>query len=722
MSSLSFLNPAYLGAFALASIPILVHLIRRRRVKIVPWAAWEFLRQSARKNRRRLRLEQPILLLLRILIVCLVVLALCRPVIRLMGIPLLSSDARVHALIVLDNSLSMGYKQAGQSDLERAKRVADGILANSLKQGDTVAIVLASSQPEALIHDPSFSLARAREKLRTAPLTDRGTDFGVTAVYCAALLKKVPTPAKEVYWITDSQKSGFPQQGVERARSAWKELSALGRVTWINVAAQQRENLCVEAPTFSRELVTPRAPVRLEAVVRNYGDSARTGLLLNLTVDGRPAGSTRINVPARGKARAQFLYLFEKAGFHSGTIQISQPDALLRDNNAFFAIKVREKLSILVIDSVPAADPARDEAFYLTTALSPASASGGGSSTATVPTVHPGPHLAGVDVRSYDAVVLTGANSVDPADRRSLDDYVRNGGGLIIFPARDADPARLNSSLGAPGDPGGLLPAKVGMRRILLDESALRLNPGTIDHPALASFRDTTDIDLSSARFSVVYELAPPKDDQTIRILCRFTGGQPAFVERKIGQGRLILAATPSGTSGSDLPFKPAYVPLVHQIISYLAAGPAAQHNIGLGEPISARFDVNEAGKPIRLSRPDGQVEIRKAALGPHGVAFSYGNTWTAGIYRAGTGGGDSTQQFAVNLPASESDLTSADERQIRTALGPIQFQFANSGDRLDALVRRSRRGTEVWRSLIIAVLPLLFLESLLAQRFGRRG
>lgn len=722
MSALSFLNPAYLAAFALASIPILVHLIRRRRVKIIPWAAWEFLKQSAKKNRRRLRLEQFLLLLLRILIVCLVVLALCRPVIRLLGLPLLSTDARIHALIVLDNSMSMGFRQGGQTDFEKAKHTADELISRSLKQGDSVTVVLASAQPESMIADPSFSLTRAREKIRTTTLSDKGTDFGLSATMAAQILKKVNTPAKEIYWITDSQKAGLPAQGAERAKAAWKSLASLGRITWINVGGSNRDNLSVDPPAFSRELVTPRAPVRIESLIHNYSSSSRNALLVNLTVDGRPAGSARINLLANGKARAQFLYLFEKAGFHSGTIQLAQPDALPRDNMAYFAIKVREKLNVLIIDSIPAADPAKDEAFYLSTALSPTSASGGGNATATVPTVHMGPHLAGVDVRAYDAVVLTNAGSVDPSDRRALEDYVKNGGGLIIFPGHDSDAARLNASLGPPGDKGALLPARIEAHRLLPDESAVHLNPGTINHPALASFRDTTDIDLSSARFSVVYELAPDKNDQSTRILCRFTGGQPAFVERRVGQGRVILAAMTAGTSGTDLPFKPAYVPLVHQIISYLAAGPASQHNIVLGQQIAARFDVKESGKPIRLTKPGGEVEIRKPILGAHGLEFSYSNTWKAGIYRAGPGGSDVLQQFAVNVPPAESDLTPANESQIRTALGGAQFQYANAGERLDSLVRRSRRGTEVWRSLIVAVLPLLFLEALLAQRFGRRG
>ena len=58
----------------------------------------------------------------------------------------------------------------------------------------------------------------------------------------------------------------------------------------------------------------------------------------------------------------------------------------------------------------------------------------------------------------------------------------------------------------------------------------------------------------------------------------------------------------------------------------------------------------------------------------------------------------------------------------MRSAVGPIPMQFPLAGDKLENIVTRSRKGTEVWRTLVLLALPLLFLEGFLAQRFGRRG
>src|SRR5690348_8764920 len=74
-----FLNPAnMIVGGALISSPILIHLINRMRFKRVRWAAMEFLLKSQKRNRRRLIIEQLILLALRILLVLLAGILLAR--------------------------------------------------------------------------------------------------------------------------------------------------------------------------------------------------------------------------------------------------------------------------------------------------------------------------------------------------------------------------------------------------------------------------------------------------------------------------------------------------------------------------------------------------------------------------------------------------------------------------------------------------------------------
>src|SRR5713101_1043727 len=100
----SFLNPGYLLAgAALISLPIIIHLINRMRFKRVRWAAMEFLLKSQKKNRRRLIIEQLILLALRCLLVLLAVLLVA----RYLGFSLEFQPKNTDHVIVFDDSLSM---------------------------------------------------------------------------------------------------------------------------------------------------------------------------------------------------------------------------------------------------------------------------------------------------------------------------------------------------------------------------------------------------------------------------------------------------------------------------------------------------------------------------------------------------------------------------------------------------------------------------------------
>lgn len=718
MPPLSFLNPAFLGALALGGIPILIHLIRKRKIRIIPWAAWDFLQQAKRRNRRRLRIEQIILLLIRILIVCLAVGALARPLYRSLALPGVAANAQIHAVIMLDNSFSMSHKVEGSPAFERAQRVADRLLASVLRQGDSVSVILGSSHPTALIGKPTFDLAKAREKVRTARVGDRGTDYGACAQLCADLLRESTAHTKEVYWITDNQATGLPETGQERARTAWASVNAASRLTWVDVSAGSTDNLSVDAPSFSRELVTPQAPVRIEAVVHNHTSEAMKNVLVNMEVDGRSVGTSKVDLPAKGQGKAGFVHLFEKAGAHSGVIRLVQPDSMTLDNECYFAVRVRSRLKVLVVDPHPTSDPAKDEAFYLTTALAPVGASEGGNSVVQA-TVHSGMSLTGVDLRTFDAVAIADMGAVDGRDRGALQDFVGNGGGLLLLPGPNSDPARVNAALG-----GGerFLPAQLGQRRLHSEENATAFNPASMNHPALAVFRDTAEIDLGSARFRQTFDLQPDPADASAVVACRFADGRPALVERKLGQGKVLMSAAGFGASAGNLPFKPAFVPLVHQLTAYLAAGPAAQHNVQVGEQVRARFEVKEAGKPARLTDPAGRTTIVPTSIGAEGVVFSYGGTDRAGIYRVGLGAADNRETFAVNRSAEESDLSRLDEGRIKAALGSATVQFARYTDDIATVVRHSRQGTEYWRLLILSAIVLLFIEGLFAQIFGRRG
>ena len=109
-----------------AGLPIIIHLLSRRKYNQVSWAAMEFLIAALKKNARRIRIEQLILLLVRVAILVFLGLALADPVFSLfptLGTSL-GASGQTHFVLVVDGSYSMDYRADDRSAFDAAKELA----------------------------------------------------------------------------------------------------------------------------------------------------------------------------------------------------------------------------------------------------------------------------------------------------------------------------------------------------------------------------------------------------------------------------------------------------------------------------------------------------------------------------------------------------------------------------------------------------------------------
>src|SRR5689334_25164698 len=127
--AIGFITPAFaIAGVALASIPIIIHVLNRRRYRIVNWAAMEFLLRALRKNRRRLRFEQWLLLAVRCCVLGLLGLALARPLgCAQSTLATVAGQRSGLHVMVIDNSYSMAYeadRPDAKTHLDQAKLMA----------------------------------------------------------------------------------------------------------------------------------------------------------------------------------------------------------------------------------------------------------------------------------------------------------------------------------------------------------------------------------------------------------------------------------------------------------------------------------------------------------------------------------------------------------------------------------------------------------------------
>ena len=191
---MNFLNQALLWGMAAISIPVLIHLLNRRRYRRVPWAAMRFLKISVDQNQRRMRLEDWILLLLRCAVVALLASLLARPVLEgVSGVP----GSKVAAAIIVDNSASMGYQEGGVTPLALAREAAHELL-SGLPQGSPVVV-----GDVFRAHEASADHEFARARIDAITQTERHADLILATKEAIGALEGQAVVDRELYVITD---------------------------------------------------------------------------------------------------------------------------------------------------------------------------------------------------------------------------------------------------------------------------------------------------------------------------------------------------------------------------------------------------------------------------------------------------------------------------------------------------------------------------------------
>ena len=727
-----FVHPWALFGLALASAPIIIHLLNRRRFKVVEWAAMEFLLASQRKNFRRIRLEQLILMALRVLLICVLILLVSRPLMRrsLAGI----AERERLVVAVFDASMSMGYRNGSSSSYDQGITFCEQLMA-ALSQGDTWTVVVAQGPGRKMTEEPSYELEAARAAVARdrLPLSDDDSSIPAALMAVEEILDSSRTPTREVYIVTDMQRASWlpasgsvPAEEIERL----KRLSRSAAFTLVDVGSPEPGNLAVIELALETPLAVAGGEATVRARVANYGPSDAAGVRPELFVDGfrQQTGAAR-DIPSGETAQWTFRHVFRQEGAHAVTVELAG-DNLERDDRRYLAVDVRGTIRVLCVDGEPGGEAFTGEADYLRAVLRPAVREGEQEVSPFTPEVVEEAALSSAELPRYDAVVLANVPRLDEPVVEALASYVRGGGALVVFPGGRVDRAFYNERLYRDGK--GILPCSLGPAVGDAGDRtrAVHIEEKVGDHPFVRLFRDQKIIKLSSPYVSRYFRLEGVAGRDAVRVVCRFDGGAPALVEGRAGKGRVVVFASAADDEWGDLPSWPMFQTLVHEVMTQVARDPGASRNLAVGEPLLRHLSPRLAAATARLIRPGASepVVVKPVATGGL-VSVAYHRTDRAGLYELtidaddGGGGGDPLERkqdfFAVNVRPRESDLRRVTEEELRRVFGGFEFRYQRGDARRIETAKTAEAG-ELWRALAYALLAMALLESMLAHLFSR--
>ncbi|MCC6359014.1 MAG: BatA domain-containing protein [Phycisphaerales bacterium] len=747
MLAVAFLNPLLLSGLGLSVLPIVIHLLSRRRYRRVEWGATRFLLEAEKQNRRRVRFEQWLLVALRCLAMALLALLISRPFAQPGSVAaLFGGRGQVHRIVVVDDSASMGYRSGSRTDLAEAAEALDrmlGWLAEGAG-GDLLSVYLTSHGEGPLIDSVPLNpttVADVREKFSRLGPSDLRARPRETVSRIAALLADTTAKA-DVYVFSDFQRTDWIGGG-EGGASVFEPLQQIRgdrvRVVLLSSSGELRSNVAITEVRLERAQTIASFPVVALVDIANHSPAPLRDVRLTAEVGGQAVGSVSVDEIAPGESRTTTIEVaFPEEGAHELALKLGTPDGFALDDERRITVIVKPTLAVLIVNGAPSTDAGKDEARLLHSALAPP---GPFSSGMRIDVVDPAEFEAS-DLRPCDVVILANIPPCSENAAENLREYVRGGGGLLIFLGdRAGDGDDYSRVLYADGT--GVLPAPL--------EGPPTRAPGAgvgliraVDHPVTTIFPAGAASLSEYVRFRTWYRVEVPGADSQpasaaaatrpaagAEVLARFTdaANSPAIIERAVGRGRVLLF-----TSTVDLDWNDwaraadgSYVVEMLEMTQYVARRDPQRPSIIVGEPLTLPIGLDdyEPTASIRrrgdLTGPAAQARVQASSSGGEyavleGPPARHVDSYDVSLTRRA--GGTENRPICANLDPAESDLASARPSELDAALGLIPHVYMPAADSLAEAGMQARY--ELWPLLLILLVVTLMGEHALAVRFGR--
>ena len=646
---------AVIGAVAIAS-PIIIHLLNKRRFKIVDWAAMEFLLDADKKNRRRVRLENLILLLLRCLALFLLGLLLARPFAENLLTSRFVESPTYERIVLLDDSLSMSAKTGKTTSLEEAKDSLQSIAqAFAENQSDDLLTVYLTSQPKSpLVNGKRItdkSIKEIEAEVRNIQPSDKSANLSLALLEIEqGVSGEKKNVNRVVYIMTDLRERDW--QGDENTGNKNHPTNIINRLSkdtsgcfLVDVGSDEKANVAI-TEIRPEDILISGVSSRFDVTVSNLGSETVEELTVKFIVgnvgDTLPLEQQVTRIEPGKSETVQFNTTFTNedlidldfdedsaANRHKmNSIRImaqvvsSNPDRqdlLVADSERFFAARVVRGIPTLIVDGEPSPRRMFSESYYLERALEP-----------------PGDHLSGVvadvvtdtelettTLSKYKVIILCNFVCVDESvldesddgktagqpraryDRRieRLEKWVRDGGKLVIMPGHAVDADDYNDMVYKNGN--GLSPFRLN-RLHGIENKWSNIHVVDSNHPALGVFAGQDNPLLGRVKVMNWWGASLPEDASNVSVIARLTDIDDSLLmaEKPLGNGRILATTIPADREWTNWPDDPSYLIAMNELVRHMAGNLVGSGDLRVGEPLRFALDLVEYEESAELTLP----------------------------------------------------------------------------------------------------------------------
>jgi hypothetical protein len=608
---MGFFAPWFLAGLAGLALPLYLHLLKKLKSTARPVPSLMFFEARTQSSTHHRRLDYLLLLSLRMLWFVLLILAFANPFISRSAAAMASNRL---VLLVIDNSFSM---RAG-TRLADAKDAAIRALSG---KGAARGQVAAFGSQLRMMTQPIEDQAALRAAVQSIQPGDGHGNFGELARAVRSMAESLQTPI-ELHLFSDMQRGDLA--------ATFADLALPSNVKLVThaVVSNVQPNWTVESVDAPGQVWGKDAkPIRVQAVIAGF-DTPAANRTVSLVVNGKTTATKTIAVPANGRATVDFPSLEVPYGFSRCEIKIDAADGLPADDLRRFAVERSDPQKVLLIHN----HGDNRSPLYIGAALSAAA-----QSAFTLESINVN-EAADRKPSNYAFIILSDLNTLPALLDNSLTQYVRSGGSLFIAAGTSAGARSQIPIFGA-----HVIETRDYSR---IPDRYMAVGSSDSSYPAVAKAAGWPGV-----KFFYALDVDPGIDKGAARVIVRLADQTPLLLEKRIGEGRVVLLTSGLDNLTNDFPLNPAFVPFIEQTARYLAGS----ERQGGARQVDAYLELRnsrEQGQGVEVTDPDGK---RPLTLGEAASAQSFQLT-EAGYYQLRLADGRQ-DEVGVNPDPKESNL-----------------------------------------------------------------
>ena len=676
---MTFLHSIILSVLAAATIPVLLHLLSRRRMPLIEFSTLEFLRKLQKKKSRKVQLKQILLLIIRTLAIICLVLVFARPALR--NSQAAGSASSTEIFLLVDDCMNSLTETLNGQLSRLINNQAEDILKLVGNKDNITLIPLSNPQKHITVAKGQIDLIR--DRLSNSEPSYSVPNLSEATIQVDSILANSTKFNRELYFL-----SGFYSPLWDSI--SWTETSETERRYLVSSGADKNFNLSIDDIKINSSILQKGAPVEIAVLLTNNGGKSTENTLVSIYIEGERIAQSNVNVSPYSTLSLPFTIVPPQSGQLACSAKIEDIDPFAADNRRWFTLDVPDSIRVLSVVS----DNLTIEILKAVFAPS------------ETEFIHMDwTNLDLWETRSYskyDVIILAGIKNVSAGAADRLTEFVNRGGGLILFQSEDADLAGLSRGLWK----------KLGFSGVKGYRENNETAFGKLDteHPIFYGMFDDKG-NPRSPRFNFSVDLVLGEKDQ---IIIPFSDSRPFLIERQKGHGKILMYAVPLSVESGNFVYSGLLAPLIVRSVTYVSSNNGNDAlNWQTGNAYQVILPLPET-KSIQMHLPNEEVTELPARPVVGGVEYDISNVPVPGIYDMRISD-KILARYAANIPNNHSKLERRDLSTVSERLGKTII-LEHDSENIQDQILNSRFGKELWFPIAIIFLVLLLSESILGK------